>query len=282
MPGRSRAAKVALSLFLLLSACSNVLESTAGKTTDGALYEDALKAMNKKDYTTALANFSKLGGGWQSRSDVMENWAYAYAGDCGLDFIAYFTQLQNAALGGTTFFKFLMNAWTGIAINPASCTNAQLKMEALWASSGATASQQLFMSILGLVKMGVYVRSKADVDGAGNLGDGSVDAAYGAGTGSCNNAVSAHTLTDPEIQQIVTGLAIFIQNLAGLSASLSASMSAQLSVLQTACGTLTPNPCNTNLVANVDPTMIKSMRDLLESQIFGIGTCALAPSMCCP
>lgn len=287
MPGRTRAARIALSFMLILSACSNVLEPTAGKATDDALYEDAIKAMNNKDYTTALAKFSSMSGGYKAKSKVLENWGYAYAGDCGLDFISYFNQLSSASMGATTFFKYLMNAWTGIAIKPASCRAAEDKIKELWAANGTTASQQLFMSVLGLVKMGVYLRSKADIDGAGGLGDGSVDAAFGGGTGAgqgaCTSTAGAHNLIKADVQEIVTGLSLFVQNVAGLSASLSSDLQDSLDDLDLACQALSPNPCATTDVSGVTDPMVDSMRDLLATQPIGIGPC-MNPmvSACCP
>lgn len=289
MPGRTRTARIALSFVLILSACSNVLESTAGKTTDDALYEDAIKAMNVKDYTTALAKFAAMSGGYRAKSRVMENWSYAYAGDCGLDFISYFNQLSSASLGASTLFQYLMNAWTGITVKPASCATAQVKMKELWSTQVPTASQQLFMAVLGLVKIGVYLRARADNAENGGLGNGTVDAAFGGGAGACATATNAHNLDDSDIKEIVSGLSAFILNVAGLTGSLSSSVSTALAPVQAACAALSPSPCGTDDASAVTVAMVDTMRDLLQTGSatphtkVGIGACMDDTTVtCCP
>jgi len=62
---------LALSCCLLLAFgnlnCSvNILKTFSDTTSDGALFEDAMKAQNAGDYTGALFNISQMSGSYQA------------------------------------------------------------------------------------------------------------------------------------------------------------------------------------------------------------------------
>lgn len=281
MPGWKLWTRFALAFFIFLSACSaNILDASAQKSTDEALFEDAVKLTDEQNYSAALVKFSQLSSSYNTRSDVLEAWAGAYAGDCGLDFAGYMAAVGAMNFGTSSFFAALMGAWNNVTVNPASCTSAEAKIKLIWTTQAATASQQLFMVVLSMAKMGVYIRSKADVDGTG-LGDGTVDGTFNA----CTN--SAANLTDAEIKEITTGFSLFLLNVAGFITSLSPTMSGATAAINAACALATVNPCSTTDTANVTAGMVDAMRDLLNTLNtgggIGLGACvdpALNP--CCP
>jgi hypothetical protein len=261
--------------FLPLAGCSNIFKGPSSKTSDEAYFEDAQKAMDNMDWDTAIANMNNLSVEFKIRYDVIEAWAGAYAGKCGLDFIGYFTALGSASLTGSTLFKFLMNAFTGKVIFPSYCTLAQAKMEEISTNPlNRTAGQNLFMAVLGMVKIGVYLKKNADTND-----DGIPDPTF--------NACSSMSVADTN--EITTGLGLITTNLTYLTAAMAAgSISGALTTVNTACS-LSPGACG-----KTDPTTVSagdrnSVTDLLSTAStnttapLGIGTCVdplVAP--CCP
>ena len=275
--------KLLLVCFLSFSSCQNVFTGMADKTSDEALYEDALKAMDVQDYNSAVAYFNQLSDKFTAHTTVLENWAGALAGQCGLNFINYMNALSTANLGATTFFKFLTTVWSQQNINPSACYAAELKIKQIWTSDSQSASQQLFMAILSMVKMGTYIRSKADNAENGGLGNGTIDGAYN----SCSTATPAHNLTDAEVTQIITGFSLFLTNIASFTASLSGSLSGALGVFNDPttgiCATVLPaHTCDTTDPTLVTATQILWMRRILKADTIGIESCAVAGlATCC-
>lgn len=267
-----------LSFFSLLG-CANVFESMADKTSDEAILEDARKKMNDGEWSSALEKFASLTDSTKSKPDVIEQWATAYAGKCGLDFIAYFGDLSEASLTGSTIFKYLMNAWTGDVVDPASCTLAHDKMEESSVNpSERSSDQNLFMAVLGMVKIGVYLRTNLDVDGTGNLGDNTAE----------KNPCSTTDLSDANLNEVVTGLGLVTTNLTYLTNVLPAgSVTSALSDLDTICDSF-GSACGRTDPATVTSSDRDAFRDLLKTNSsnttapVGVGDCSdalVAP--CC-
>ncbi len=272
-----------LAASLAMTGCSNIFEDASNKNSDEALLEDARKSINDQDYDTALAKFDAMSADFKTGTDIIEMWAGAYAGKCGLDFISYFGSLGTTTMGTNTIFKFLMSAWSQKVISPSHCTLAQQKLEEISANAAErTNSQNLFMAILGMVKIGVYLREYADKDGTGNLGDGTPDAAVNVCTNNSSN------LPDAALDEVITGMGLLTNNLAYLTAALAAGdITTALDTLNTACG-LSPGTCG-----KTDPSTITngdrdSFRDLLSTSQtnatapVGIGSCTDAGvTPCC-
>ncbi|PIS10040.1 MAG: hypothetical protein COT73_11565 [Bdellovibrio sp. CG10_big_fil_rev_8_21_14_0_10_47_8] len=270
---------VSLTVILSLLGCSNIFKDASKQDSDDALYEDALKLMNAQDWDEALEKMDSLSSSYQTRTDVLETWAGIYAGKCGLDFITYFDNLGSASLTGSTIFEYFMNAFTGVIVNPAACYSAQLKIEAISTSSAArTSGQNLFMAILGMVKIGAYLRDAADIDGTGNLGDGTIDAGYS----SCT------TIPDASVKQVITGLGLIFDNLTALTNAVSgSSITDALDDIDTVCGA----SCQ-----KTDPALISAADVTLFRQILATGpsnpnagqdlgiddACMTVIPLCCP
>lgn len=262
--------------------CANVFEGMANKTTDEALFEDVQKLMDDESWDEAITKLNSMSSEYKARSDVIEAWAGVYAGKCGLNFLEYFKTLGDANLAGTPLFKFLMNAWTGETVSPSYCTLAQTKLEEISTSaSQRTPGQNLFMAILGMVKIGVYLRSYADRDGAGNLGDGTAE------INVCTN--DASNLANANLDEIVTGMGLITTNLAYLTAVLSNnSISGALTTVDTACQA-SPGACGRTNAADVTNADRDLFRDILNTSAsnptaaVGVGACSNAlVTACCP
>jgi hypothetical protein len=244
-----------LALALVASACGNLYSSLANKTTDDAIYESVLQAVDDKDWATALAQINSLSAAKKTEPAVIETWAGIYAGQCGLDFITYFDTISNASLTGSTILKYLMNALTQQAVDPPSCLLAQQKIEEISTDPAQrTEAQNLFVAVLGMVKVGVYLRSNADVDSTGNLGDGSIDAGY--------NSCQTTSISDADVTQVITGMGLVITNLSSITSVITGgSLSSSLTTISATCGSL----CQKTDSADVTGSDITLLRDLLRT-----------------
>jgi hypothetical protein len=230
--------------------------------------------MDKENWDDALTKLNGLSGDFKSRPDVIETWAGVYAGKCGLDFISYFTTLGSANLGSTTIFQYFLNAWVGKTVDPASCALAQKKMEEISASPASrTAGENLFMAVLGMVKIGVNLRTYVDRDGNGT-----------AEKNVCTNDVN--NLPDAGVQEIVSGLSLVLTNLPYMT-GVAASLTNSLGSVNTICSGLS-GACSKTDSSTVNATDIGNFRDLLNTSSsnptapLGVGNCANpAVSPCC-
>ncbi len=263
-----------LSIFLCLSmlGCSNIFQGVSNKTSDEALFEDVQTLMDEQNWDEAITKLNSLSSEFRGHRDVIEAWAGVYAGKCGLNFIDYFTSLGSASLTGTTIFAYFMKAWTGKTVDPDSCTLAQTKMEEISTDPAQrTPGQNLFLAVLGMVKVGVFLRAYADRNGTGNLGDGTAE------INVCTN--DASNLLDAKLDEVITGLGLITTNLAYLTAVLSNnSISGALDSLNTACQA-SPGACGKTKPADITPADRALFRDLLNTgpanptAPVGIGIC---------
>ncbi len=251
--------------FLLLFpflGCSNVYQGMANKTSDEALYEDVQILMDKQEWDEAITKLNSLSTNFKVRSDVIEAWAGVYAGKCGLNFIDYFGALGSANLGGTTIFAYLMGAWSGKTTNASYCTLAQTKMEELGATPALrTPGQNMFMAVLGMVKIGVYLKESYPTDGV---------AAAVCTSSAANDAI---------IKEVVTGMGLLTTNITYLTAVLSnSSLTGSLDTVNTVCGSF-PGACGKTDPTLVNTSDIDAFKDLLKTDRtnatapLGIGNC---------
>lgn len=216
---------LSVSLFIS-SGCTNPFKEAAKKDSDEAKLEDIRKMLNDKKWDEALAQLEALSDFQKSQVSVIETWASVYAGKCGLDFIAYFDALGSADLSSSSMFKYFMNAFTGVSVSPADCQLAQEKIEEISVDPAERSSgQNLFMAILGMVKIGTNLRGIADTDGTGGLGDGTTDGGFDA----CN-------MTQAQANAVMTGVGLITSNLTALTDTLSdGSITDALGDLNTVC-----------------------------------------------
>lgn len=218
-----------LILMFALSGCTNIFKSGSKKDSDEAIFEEIQKSVDASDWDTALTQFSSLSVAYKSRTDVIEAWAGVYAGKCGLNFLTYVDSLRNASLVGTTLFKYIMDGFTTTTVSPAHCDLAQAKMEEISAlAAGRTADENLFMAVLGMVKMGTYLRSLADANQ-----DGVTDPAF--------NSCSTASLSDANLNSIITGMGLVSDNIVSLAAmGVTGSLSTVTAQCGASCGIVDP------------------------------------------
>jgi hypothetical protein len=240
--------RVLISLvFLTTTSCSNIFESSSKQDSDEAIFENAKKNVDAQNWDAALSDFASLSASFAARKEVVEYWASAHAGKCGLNFVDFFTTL--GSLGSDALFKTLMNSFTNVNVSPYHCYLAQLKMEEIGPTpSTRSVSQNLFMLILGLTRIGTYLRASADQDNDDNM-DGTFNAcvagAYGSTVADRVAAGLDDKLSNEEVKMIVTGLGLLITSLTGAVESLiGGGLGNTVDDLVAACDNLSPGACN--------------------------------------
>lgn len=225
---------LAAGLLMNIGCGGNFFQLTAKKDTSEALYQDARDSLNDLDYDTAISKIVEIStkdSSFYLRCEKVdgikvcprEDLAGAYASKCGLNFVTFVSSLT--ASSGSPFL-FFMQKFQTVAVSPSNCYEAQKVIETFGATAGARSTEQnLFMAVLGMAKMGTYLRDAADVNQ-----DGNADATYS----SC----SSSSITTDYLRQVMSGMGLVIDNLAAVSAVLSGNSSAltDLEAIKAVCG----------------------------------------------
>ncbi len=260
-----------LVVFFSTSCGQNLFKDGSNQTSDDALYFSALILIDQQDYLAAITKLQLTSAGYQAKSSYIQTLAGAQAGYCGQNFLSLITSVTG---GAGTAFQIFESVFTTRTIHPSFCYSSQLSIEGGFGNTTAARTTDLnfFMAILGISKMGTYIRSNADTDQ-----DGVVDAGF--------DSCSAASISDADVIQIGTGLALLINNISAVSSSLSGSGAvAAVSNLATLCAGFPGNPCAVTdpNSPSWDANAIKAIRSLLKSNTYGIENCNPPEIGCCP
>lgn len=260
--------KYALILFYFIAVgCGgNLFQLTAKKDTSESIYQDARSALNSLDYDTAIAKLVEL----QTKDNAFyvrcekvdgvkicprEDLAGAYASKCGLNFVTFISSLTSSS--GSPFL-FFMQKFQTITVSPANCYEAQKVIESFGASSAErTSEQNLFMAILGMAKIGTYLRDVADINQ-----DGTTDTDYDSCSSDVDAATQPQGISEDYLRHVISGMGLVIDNLAAVSAVLSGGSSAltDLQAIKDTCGAacVITDPNSASFNATVTRNLLKS------------------------
>ncbi|MBC7420479.1 MAG: hypothetical protein H7328_07090 [Bdellovibrio sp.] len=250
-------------VFLILACgCSqNLLTNLSSKTTDEALLEDAQKAVNAQQYQSAIDIITlKVSSGGRSKVLAKEILASGYAGRCGLNFIDFVTSLSSTV--STSAFKIVSAPFVGRAIDPTSCLQSLNTLESIAPNASRTSSQNAFAAVVGMSLMGTGVRNSTDIDGINNYGDGTQDA----------NGISC-SLTNTQVDLIILGFGFMSQNFSALSSSqIGSNSQTSLNVIISKCVAIAGGSCSITDPASITNPIRDTIRDLMNTSDYGIGT----------
>lgn len=281
-----------LSIGFLSCGGSNYLSEMSSKTSDEALYNEALKLVDQKKYDEALSYIARMSEEAQTYTPVVQTVAGIYAGKCGLDFLDFVSKIGDSEPP----FKLFMKGFRGTSLAMEHCQTAQDIIEDYLGDSAVVRVTNLgedvggnvntFMAILGMTKIGGQLRAVADQDGSGGNGDGSVDASF--------NACQTTSITDTQVAQVGTGFALILDNFATIAAVLSDDNSNLLEGMQTLCSSFPggTNPCAIAKISDPawsNPGVLLAIRGMIRSKDVGIQNClndgagmGPHPFNCCP
>lgn len=269
--------KSAYLVFLIcVFGCSqNLLTELGSKSSDEALLVDAQKAVNAQEYQSAIDIITqKLSSSGQQKTLAKEILASGYAGKCGLNFADFVTSLSNA--GAVSAFKMVSKPFVGRVVDPQSCLTALTTLGTIGNFTNRTNNQNAFASVVGMSLMGSATRAYTDLVPAN--GDGAEDA----------TKISC-TLTDAQIDFVILGFGYMAENFSALTASqIGSGSQSGLSDIINKCASIGSGNCTITDPAAISPLLRLTMRDLLETVEYGVGTTSVAgddsliPGACSP
>lgn len=264
-------AKIICLIFLCTGCNNNLYKGIASSDPDDVFLIQAKAAINALDYLTAIQILTmQVSPGSQLKPSFKEALASAYAGKCGLNFATFVNGLANAVSGSA--FKLVMTPFVGIPVDPASCLLALNKMQSIGPTAARTANQNAFVAVVGMSLMGSQVRSSADQSPVN--GDGTVDKPLCA-------------ISDADVNNIVLGFGFMSQNFSFLSTQqVGNSSHTAINDAITQCTAVAGANCSIIDPAAITPAIRDTMRDLINTQEYGIGNyvtggnAALIPGSC--
>ncbi len=263
--------------------CSvNIFETFADKTTNEALYENALKLIREGDYTSAIAEIAKMKGAYPALPRVISLKASAFAGRCGLDFIGFAQTL--AGIGATRLFPFLVDKVRGGTTTKIDdCETAENLIESIGAVAARSNDDNIFLVMVNFMKIGNILSLYADAPAQDGVGDVGFDACV------VNGSRTVGSFSDADARQLGSALTLAIEALTQVGSSINLG-SGSLAAVSGACGLLTGGLAAYNFCAVTDPAaftanQVKGIRSLVkEDSAVGLGTnCTGDLSACnCP
>ncbi|MBK9323935.1 MAG: hypothetical protein IPM97_13500 [Bdellovibrionaceae bacterium] len=240
----------------------------SNKSSDEALYEDAMKLLDGGDYSGAIDAILETTADFRAQTRVKEGLAGAYAARCGMVFLTFISSLTGS--GGESFYKMALNGFVGIdTSNFADCVTARDIVKGIGTSLQRTSSQNLFLAVLGMAIIGNRLRANADKLPTA-VGDGVVDAAYNCGPTQMPIADAA---------SVIEGFALIMENITALG-TIASGVATDLQGIADTCG----GDCTTITYAGASPAesddAIIASRTLLNMQSIGLGSCSVDPCVC--
>ena len=262
------------SISFLVGCSANFLKELADKNADDAIIYDAQKAVNEQNYDSAIDLLTvKLSASGQTQVAARETLASAYAGKCGLNFIDFVDGLASASSGSA--FGLVSSPFVGTVVYPNYCLLSLQTLDLIGPTETRTTDQNAFASVVGMVLMGSATRLHTDNDPTD--GDGNEDAT----DISC-------TLTDAQVDNVILGYGYMAKNFSALSTDqIGSSSSDTISDSIDACAQVAGSSCEITDPAAITNDLRKTMRDLLNTIEYGVGTAdgsdpGLIPAACMP
>jgi hypothetical protein len=261
---------VAIAAGLLSCTGANLYKELASnKNTDEALYEDATKSLDAGNYTAAINTILLTSSGFQAQARVKESLAGAYAARCGMEFIPFVTRLTGNS--SSSFFSLAMNGFVGISTAAyGDCKTAESIIEGIGSLGNRTQSENLFLMVLEMAKIGNRLRN--DGDAIPTNGDGTVDAGF-----SCMTSVSI-----ADAQEIVESFVKFLTLFGSVTLTATGTTSTQINdfIHNVGIPSLDYSGGLGPGVDEGDPAIL-AIRAIIYSQSLGIGSCNNAdPTQC--
>lgn len=274
MKNLSRILLLALS-FALPSCNTNIYKDASSKSSESALIEESIKQLDKKEYDKAIEILTtQLSVDKQAEPSVIRLTAEAYAGKCGLDAVEYLNNIQNNT--NSAFFSIFYQPTLGVAVQPAECATATSKRIQIGDLSSRSQSDNIFLTILSMFRLGANIQAAVDTIPAN--GDGVLD-------------TSVCAMTDSQVNQVILSFGFLIENFAAVSSGLVgsgtlASINEIVTTINSVCVPLGLQCLVTN-ENDITDNHRNLFRDLLNTKEYGVGSVvtngnAIAIGLACP
>lgn len=299
---------IVLLSMILTTSCGqpNLLTDVSQTDTDEALYFEAKKQIDDMEWDTAIDIIeNQMSDGYAAQEAVQESLAGAYAGKCGFTFIDILDGIQNSP--SAKIFPFFMSIFAGNTLDPSSCDQAISIISSFGSVVERTQDQNLFLTILGIARIGTTLGAKLDP-----TADGTADGVYNTDYNICHNysagvatdgypvpggpfppapmAEPTRSITDTEAKKVASGIGMIFENMSALASVLSGDNSTLTSLQDalTSCEAVAgAGNCTATNESAVGPELLYTIRILMDTNDMGFGTCdptKIYPdaAACCP
>ncbi len=249
----------------VLSCSSNLLEDSANtETTEAQLFQARLH-LNDQEWAEAIAVINSLDASVIATREAQDILVSAYAGLCGIEFIAFVDTISNAT--GLLYPLLQQSFLNSTPATISNCVNSEFQLKNIDSSLGSTSTNYLKSIIVALAKIGNILNANADQDN-----DGVTDVGFDA----CDTA----DISDADVNELVTAVAIIATNTANAGSSALSDYTSDITDLCTEIeAVIGVNICSVTDTANVTPAMRTGMRNVIqEGQSVGLGTCTAVPN----
>lgn len=258
-----------------LTACENIFNDIADKTSDEAVYFEARKQLNQRNFTTSIDLMGNLSADFLAQRDVNLTYASAHSGRCGLDFFPLATQIEDNLSSAASIYLFLTSLFLGdtdTTVTDARIVDCQTSETALTSIGNETvrnADENILLGFSSLVKIGTLLNRYADLDN-----DGTVDAGFD----NCDPG----QLPEAAVREIGSGTALAILSAEASAASLNPDLLGDITGL-CAVDPLLNTFCTTTDPSAYSALEVQALRTIIGMTDFGLGVCVGTILAClCP
>ncbi|MFK8138084.1 MAG: hypothetical protein AB8E15_06980 [Bdellovibrionales bacterium] len=203
---------IALSLLVSCGGEFNLFSASADKNSDKALLYDANRALEAKDFETAISKIQSMSTAAQAEDDTLRLLGSAYGGQCGLEFVPFQTGFSDSS---DTLSNFLLTHFEDADVDSqTACKNAETAFDGI-SADGLTQSDYIARVYLAMSKIGSIVNTE------GALVDNTLDPGFD----PCSDIPSSFNAeTGDQAKELFTALVRLFTNLAsaGLDTAVSA------------------------------------------------------------
>jgi len=250
-------------LCLTTTSCGgNLFEEASGKSSEDSILEEIQKAVNEQRFDDAILLITENPDLIPETRENKMLYASAYAGKCGVTFTHLAESIKTAT---DTPILAAMTSFSSTTTSSTNCVAAQEYLESIGVYADRTVTENFALFLIGFSKLGIYLKEVAD----DTAPYGTVDADFDGCTGG--------NLPDENVKQMMSGTALMIENYDAIEDYLSSDLQGDLTTIAVTCGAACTE---TDADAIVNATYVETYRSLIESNEYGVGSCALVT--CCP
>lgn len=247
-----------LLITILLGCTQNLFEEMVDQDTPEAVFFQAKREINKRNYSAAITLLQSLDPLYMAERSRVPIYASAYAGRCGLEFIALLEGLQ--ATTSSAVFAMLMGSFPGaLAANVQDCIAASDLLQGIGDEIERNGDENLLLAFTSLAKIGTILSSLADTND-----DGVADATFD----QCDNV----DLPEDMVREVGAGLAVTLLSLSAVGASYIDGAVGSFTNLCAQDPNLAPF-CSLTDPTSFSPDEVQAFRYAIGSNDFGIDSC---------
>lgn len=256
---------ILITISLLSTSCKNMFSELAKPDADAAIFYAAKRYSDARLYEDAINKIYELSDEYYARRDVQVFLASAFAGKCGLDFLAFAKSVSENP-SALTPMELALSHMKNVN-SEVDCETAEAIMKEISPNGDGIMSDStddaFYVAFISLAKIGAVLSRIADTS-AQTDNDGIVDTGY-----------DACAMTASDARKIGTGITLLYNNILLTTGDFATAMND----MTTICG-IAGTMCSKTDASTFNATDLDYIRGVVDYDQFGVGADAVYPS--CP